>query len=127
MNEQPGIQIIISTGPEDTRRATLGFAAAAAAGACGMPVTVFLVLDGARWALLLEGTEVCVAGFPPISELFEAILAAGGRIEVCPTCLDGACGIPSQGRADSMLRPGVNFAGLTAVAVRMTQVPTVTF
>jgi predicted peroxiredoxin len=107
MNEQPGIQIIISTGPEDTRRATLGFAAAAAAGACGVAVAVFLVLDGAQWALQSEaGAEVCAAGFQPISELFEAILAAGGRIDVCPTCLDGACGIPSQGRADSMLRRG---------------------
>ena len=117
MDVQRGIQIIITTGPEDAGRATIGFAAAVAACACGITVAVFLVLDGTRWALQSEGSSACTAGFEPISKLVEGILAAGGRIEVCPVCLNGACGTAPFGEGPSMLRPGVTFGGLAGVAL----------
>ncbi len=89
--EKTGLQIIICSGPEDARRATLGFAAGLAALASGIAVTLFLVLDGARWALPSEGNEVETPGFQPVAQLLEMIVATGGSIEVCPNCIEGIC------------------------------------
>jgi predicted peroxiredoxin len=125
MDEKAGLQIIICSGPQEANRAILGFAAALAARACGMSVTLFLVMDGAQWALSSEGNEVQAPGFQPVAQLLESILAAGGRIEVCSNCVEGACGAPPE--SGSQLRPGIVFGGLAAVAIRMGQVPTVTF
>ncbi|MBZ5727163.1 MAG: DsrE family protein [Acidobacteriia bacterium] len=127
MNEKQGLQIIICSGPEDARRATLGFAAALAACACGMPVTLFLVMDGARWALPSEGNEPGAPGFQPVGQLFDSIVAAGGRVEVCSNCVEGVCSAPPQSEPLSVLRPGVVFGGLASAAIRMGQIPTVTF
>jgi predicted peroxiredoxin len=125
MDEKAGLQMIICSGPQDARRATLGFAAALAARACGTPVTVFLAMDGARWAFPSEGNESEATGFQPVAQLLEGILSAGGRIEVCSTCVESACsGPPGSG---SVLRPGIVFGGLAAVAIRMGEIPTVTF
>ena len=124
MDENAGLQIIICSGPEDARRATLGFAAALAARACGMPVILFLVMDGARWALPSEGNESEVPGFQPVAQLLESLLATGGRIEVCSNCVEGACSAPGR---ESMLRPGVIPGGLAAATIRMGQILTVTF
>jgi predicted peroxiredoxin len=124
VNEDAGIQIIISSGPEEARHATLGFAAALAATACGMRVTLFLVMDGARWALPAEGDESAAPGFQPVAQMIETIVAAGGRVEVCSTCIEGTCSVPGT---ESMLRPGVIYGGLAAAAIRMGQIPTVTF
>jgi predicted peroxiredoxin len=127
MDEKAGLQIIICSGPEDARRATLGFAAALAARASGMPVTLFLVMDGARWALSSEGNEPQAPGFQPVAHLLEAIVAMGGRIEVCSNCVEGACSAPPGSERRSMLRSGVVFGGLASAAIRMGQIPTVTF
>ena len=55
--EKTGLQIIICSGPEDARRATLGFAAGLAALASGIAVTLFLVLDGAHGRYPRKGTR----------------------------------------------------------------------
>ena len=89
-----------------------------------MPVTLFLVMDGARWALPSEGNEPEAPGFQPVAQLLDTIVATGGRIEVCANCVEGACRVPGS---ESMLRPGVVFGGLAAAAIRMGQIPTVTF
>ena len=125
MDEKAGLQIIICSGPEDARRATLGFAAALAARACGMPVSLFLVMDGTRWALPSEGNGPEAEGFPLVAQLLDAIVAAGGRIEVCSTCVESACSAAPDHA--SALRSGIGFGGLAAVAIRMSQMPTVTF
>lgn len=127
MNEKAGLQIIIYSGPRDARRATLGFAAALAASACGMPVTLFLAMDGARWALPSEGNEPEVPGFHPVAQLLETIMATGGRVEVCSNCVEGNCSIGPGSELRPMLRPGVVLGGLASVAIRMGQIPTVTF
>jgi predicted peroxiredoxin len=131
---EPRLQIIISSGPEDSR-ATLGFAAAMAASACDTPVVVFLVMNGAQWALKSVGNEAQRPGFQPIGEMLELIQSSGGRVEVCSNCFNGVCSTchdevctatPDQMQPRDM-REGIHPGGLTSVAVRMSQIPTVTF
>lgn len=127
MDQNAGLQIIIYSGPQDARRATLGFAAAVAASACGMPVTIFLAMDGARWAFQSEGNQPDASGFQPVAQLLETIVATGGRVEVCSNCVEGACSREPESGPRSMLRPGIGIGGLASVAIRMGQMPTVTF
>ncbi len=130
----PQLQIIISSGPEDPR-ATLGFAAAMAASACDTPVVIFLVMNGVRWALKSAGNEAQRPGFQPIAQMLDLIQASNGRIEVCSNCLNEACSTCTDevcsATSDQMkpgdIREGIHPGGLTAVAVRMSQIPTVTF
>ena len=127
MDEKAGLQIIICSGPEDARRATLGFATALAAIASGMMVTLFLVMDGARWALRSEGNEPEAPGFQPVAQLLEMIVTTGGTVEVCSNCVEGACDASAGSEARSLLRSGVVFGGLASAAIRMGRIPTVTF
>lgn len=128
------LQIIISAGPDDPR-ATLGFATAAAAGACGLSVIVFLVMNGARWALKSIGNEPQQPGQQPVAELLETIQACDGTVEVCSNCLANACSGCSHtvcsatpdGARPSEMRDGIRPGGLATIAVRMTEMPTVTF
>jgi predicted peroxiredoxin len=122
MTEERHLQILITAGPEAQARATLGFAAAATAAASGTDVSVFLVLNGIWWAQPSKQRDVPVAGFPTISELLDAYLAAGGVLEGCTACFDNACQI-IQPQGDLPVEP----MGLTTIALRMTQSATVVF
>ncbi len=127
MSDTAGLQIIIVSGPEDAPRATLGFSVAAAAAACGTPVTLFLAMNGTRWALRSEGNQSAVPGFQPIAQLLDLILAGGGRVEVCSNCLQGLCSDSAVCGPRSDHRPGVVPGGMAALAVRMAKASTVTF
>ena len=122
MTEDRHLQILITAGPEAQARATLGFAAAAAAAAAGTHVSVFLVLNGIWWARPSKQRDMPVAGFPTISELLNAYLAAGGVLEGCTTCFDNACQV-IQPLGDLPVEP----AGLTTIALRMTESAAVVF
>lgn len=126
MSETPTLQIIITSGPEDAARAAFGFAAAAAACCSGESVVLFLALTGARWALQSEGNKPHMPGSQPIGQLLDVIRSSGGRIEVCSNCLQGQCALPGTEQA-ALMRPGVATGGLASVAMRMSQIPTVTF
>jgi predicted peroxiredoxin len=134
MVDAPELQFIISSGPGDSR-ATLGFAAATAAAACGTKVIVFLAMEGARWALKSVGNEPQGTGFQAVSQMLALIQSSGGRIEVCSNCLSTACSsclseicsMTSDGTRPSEMREGIHPAGLTTVAVRMSQMPSVSF
>jgi predicted peroxiredoxin len=122
--KQEQVQIVISCGPENAARAVLGFSLAAAAVSVGTGVSLFLIMNGARWALQSEGNSTQMPGFQSIGSLIQAIQAGGGTIEVCANCApDGACSLP---RGEEM-RPGIVRSGLAAVAIRLSQVPTVAF
>ncbi len=134
MPDTPELQIIISSGPEDAR-ATLGFAAATAAVASGTRVVIFLVMRGTQWAFKSVGNEPQQAGFQSVSEMLDVIQSAGGTVEICSTCVantDSMCQAPGNysvrnSDCSPELRPGIHSGGLTSVAIRMTQIPTVTF
>ena len=121
------MQILISSGPENVERAVLGFSLAAAAVCAGTQVLLFLVMDGARWALKSEGNKVDVPGFQPISELIDAIQTGGGTIEVCSNCAQGTDCSVLQGQLRDQMRPGIVTGGLVKVATRIGMIPTVAF
>ncbi len=116
------LQILITAGPEAQARATLGFAAAAAAAAAGTNVSVFMVLNGIWWSHPSKQRDTAVAGFPPITELIDAFVCAGGVLEGCTACFENACWLHGPD-SDVKVEP----AGLTTIAVRMTQQATVVF
>jgi predicted peroxiredoxin len=123
MGENKHLQILITAGPEAQARATLGFAAGAAAAASGTPVSLFLVLNGIWWSRPSRQRDMAVAGFPPISELIEAFIAAGGTVEGCTACLENACELLRGYEGDVAMTP----TGLTTVALRMNESNTVVF
>lgn len=119
----PSLQLIISSGPENAPQAVLGFASAVAAVASGTSVIVFLAMGAAHWADPSEGRNPTVPGFQPVSEMLDFILAEGGRVEVCSSCLGNYC----DGTREKTLRTGISPGGLSTVVSRMTEIPTVTF
>jgi len=121
------LQILISSGPESPERAVLAFSVAAAALSAGTDVLVYLVMNGARWALKSQGNEVDVPGFAPVSALISVVQAAGGTIQVCPNCGgEKQCDLAERQETCEM-RPGISRAGLVPVATRMGKTPTLTF
>jgi predicted peroxiredoxin len=80
--------ISLTTGLEDTERVTVAFLVAVAAAESGRPTLMFLTKEAVR--LAGEGVAVgtACAGCPPISELLDRYQKAGGRILVCPICVN---------------------------------------
>jgi predicted peroxiredoxin len=85
----PGKAVVsLSTGLEDTEKATVAFLVAVGAAESGRPTLMFLTKEAVR--LALDGVAVAVAcdGCPPLATLLERYAAAGGRYYVCPICFD---------------------------------------
>jgi predicted peroxiredoxin len=116
---QPSLQVLIVSGPSDAARARAGASLAAAAAACGTRVFLFLLMDGARWLDEGDLTASEPAAGPTMSDLFRAVTASGGTLEVCSSCAEDLC--------DRHAPPGVGIAGLASVAVRLADMPTLVF
>jgi len=121
------LQIVIASGPMEPRRAVLGFAMALATASSGENVRIFLAMDGVAWALRTEGNGPEADAFLTVSEHIEMILAEGGQIEVCSTCVGQHCAAGCGGKDVEALRPGLTVGGLAAVALSMAHIPTVVF
>jgi predicted peroxiredoxin len=111
MDRDPGLQVIICSGPGDAKRAVLGFAVAAAAVACGTAVRIFLTMDGARWALECEGNEPVAPGFQSIAEMIGAIQSGDGKIEVCSACAGALKGLPRRPGCSARCAMGYGWKG----------------
>jgi predicted peroxiredoxin len=124
------LMIVLTSGLEDGgRRAALAFGAALAALADGDEVHVFLSLQAA-----VLGTPTGCAGVQPpgFSEPLETYIGhfvdLGGRLEVCSSCYEEYCrGLPRDSTGRPTLRPNTTIRGLSVVAARAHQMPTVTF
>jgi predicted peroxiredoxin len=84
---QKRIVLICTHGPEDPERATIPFALANAA--LSMDVDVVLGFQSNGGWLLKKGVaeHVLAAGFPPLKQLLDTFVEAGGRLLVCNPCL----------------------------------------
>lgn len=80
--------VSLTTGLEDTEKVTVAFLVAVGAAESGRPTLMFLTKEAVR--LVVAGVAVGTAcdGCPPIGELQERYVAAGGRYLVCPLCFD---------------------------------------
>jgi predicted peroxiredoxin len=90
--KQPGLQVIIASGPRDIGRAVLGFAFGASAAVSNIRVKIILTLDGTAWAIKNgPASRKSVCGFSPISEYMSILAKNGADISVCSTCANNAC------------------------------------
>ena len=80
--------ISLCTGLEDPEKVTVAFLVAVGAAEQGRPTLMFLTKEAVR--LATEGIAYGVGcdGCPPLPELTERYLAAGGRYLVCPICFN---------------------------------------
>lgn len=80
--------ISLSTGLEDSEKATVAFLVAVGAAESGRPTLMFLTKEAVR--LAVDGVAVGVAcdGCPPVPDLMKRFEAAGGHYYVCPICFN---------------------------------------
>jgi predicted peroxiredoxin len=89
MEQENGDQILIMAthGPEDPERATIPFVMALAALASDMTAIVGFQSNGVLLARKDCARHVFAPGFPPLEELMENYLEAGGLLYVCGPCV----------------------------------------
>jgi predicted peroxiredoxin len=75
-------------GPEDPERATIPFVTATAAQASEVDVLIGFQSNGVL--LMRKGCaeHVFAAGFPPLKDLLDAYIEAGGKLYVCGPCVN---------------------------------------
>jgi predicted peroxiredoxin len=101
------VLVNLTTGMEDPERVTIAFLVATAAVDQGKEVVVWTTKDAVRLSLpgVAEG-EAC-AGCPPLERLFQQFHDGGGKLWVCPICLN------ARGLADEEKVPNVEVVGAT--------------
>jgi predicted peroxiredoxin len=80
--------VSLTTGLEDPERVTVALLVAVGAAESGRPTLMFLTKEAVRLATEGVATGTACAGCPPISDLHERYVAAGGEYLVCPICFN---------------------------------------
>lgn len=80
--------VSLTTGLEDAERVTVAFLVAVGAAEEGRPTLMFLTKEAVRLALRGVATGVACAGCPPLPDLVERYVNAGGTFLVCPICFN---------------------------------------
>jgi predicted peroxiredoxin len=78
--------ISLATGMEDPEKVTVAFLVALGAAEQGRPTLMFLTKEAVRLAQPGVAVGIACDGCPPLPELLERFLAAGGTYLVCPKC-----------------------------------------
>ncbi len=81
------IVIMCTHGPEDPERATIPFVIATAAQASEVDVVIGFQASGVMLVRKGCAEHVFAAGFPPLKELMDAYIEAGGKLYVCGPCV----------------------------------------
>jgi predicted peroxiredoxin len=82
------VVINLATGLEDPERVTVAFLVGGAAVEQGNDVTMFLTKEAVRLAVPGVAEVVACDGCPPLSRLFQQYADGGGKLLVCPICVD---------------------------------------
>ncbi|MCC9601261.1 DsrE family protein [Stieleria sp. JC731] len=110
------VVIVLTSGKSDNgKNATMAFSCGLASIAIGRPTTVFLTSDGAVWGYQGSSSGIAVQGFPPLSELIEQYVDAGGEIMLCSVCHTTCSVGPPGGKLEIEKLPGIEIGGFTAV------------
>ncbi len=80
--------IMCTHGPEDAERATIPFVLATAAQASDVEVSLGFQATGVLLATKGQIEHICAPGFPPLKQLLDAYLEAGGKLYVCGPCIN---------------------------------------
>lgn len=79
--------IVCTHGPEDPERATIPFVLATAAQASDVEVTMGFQANAMLLVKKGCAEHVFAAGFPPLKELIDAYVEAGGELYLCGPCV----------------------------------------
>ena len=79
--------IMCTHGPDDPERATIAFVMATAAQASDVEVLIGLQADGGLLAKKGVADGIEAPAFPPLKQLLDAYLEAGGKLFVCGPCV----------------------------------------
>jgi len=80
--------IMVTHGPEDAERATIPFVLATAAQASNVDVVLGFQVNGVMLVKKGCAEHVFASGFPPLKELVDLYMEAGGKIFVCGPCVN---------------------------------------
>jgi predicted peroxiredoxin len=80
--------ISLSTGLEDGEKVAVAMLMAVGAAESGRPTVTFLAKEAVRLAIHGVATGTACKGCPPLPDLIERYLAAGGTFLVCPICFN---------------------------------------
>lgn len=121
------LTVILTSGDEDGgRRATLAFSAACSARAMGVETLVYLVGDGVCWGLTQHADYFHAAGFPPLNQLIDNFVQAGGQLYQCATNTNaGNQSQPDEGRYKR--RQGVQVMGFASLIDQLSSSSAITF
>jgi predicted peroxiredoxin len=120
-----GIQVLLSTGPENEEKAILAFAFALGAIAVESEVHVFLTMQGAAWIDSSHGNTHIVHGFESIDFYWNHLLEMGAKIEGCSGCVENY--LNSHGESAVSQRRGYELVGLSTASMRACSMQTVHF
>ena len=101
------VLVNLATGMEDPERVTVAFLVATAALQQGKEVVVWTTKDAVRLGLQGQAQGEACEGCPPLERLFQQFQEGGGRLLLCPICVN------SRGLADAEKVAGVEIAGAT--------------
>jgi len=80
--------ISLTTGLEDPERVTVALLVAVGAAESGRPTLLFLTKEAVRLAQESVAVGTACDGCPPIPDLLDRYVAAGGSYLVCPICFN---------------------------------------
>ncbi len=104
--------IILSTGKQDHgAKATLAFAFACSALSMGSEVALYVTMDGTIWGLKESTRGIQLPGFDSLETYVEQFEELGGKIFVCPPCMEYYCSI-SEDDAKKGMRDGAKITGM---------------
>jgi predicted peroxiredoxin len=121
------LQIILSSGQQSPEKAVLAIAAALSAAHSGIDVSLVMAMRGAEWAAPSVGNDTAVDGYPPVATLLSELADGGGQVLACSSCVDQYCPALVGTDGEKVLRTEIKRIGLSVVAIRMAEWPTVTF
>jgi predicted peroxiredoxin len=79
--------LMCTHGPEDPERATIPFVMATTAQASNVEVVLGFQVTGVLLVVKGVAEHIFAAGFPPLKDLLDAYVEAGGKLLVCGPCV----------------------------------------
>lgn len=119
--------VILASGDEDGgRRATLAFLAACSARAMDVEALVYLVGDGVCWGLAQHAEYFHASGYPPLNQLIDDFVEAGGQLYQCAT-KTGMCNPYQFEEIGHKSRHGVQIMGFASLVDQLSSSSAITF
>ena len=107
--------IMATHAADDPERATIPFVLATAAQATDVDVSIGLQVDGVTLACKGGADKIQAPDFPPLKDLLDAYLEAGGEIYVCGPCAK------SRHIAPEDLVPGASIVSAATFVIEFTE------